>query len=253
MTRRSRTKPAAGVPLVSFRRVSRFFSPERAALFDISLDISSGEFLYVAGPSGAGKSTLLNLLHAHETPDTGTVYYCGHDIAKLKRTAVAVLRRSMGVVYQDYRLVPDLTLAANVGLPLEIAGSSRQTIRTRTEEILEIVDLAGRGAELAGALSGGEQQRAAIARALIAEPEIVLADEPTGSLDAYNADYILDLLERAVENGTTVVLATHDRMLMAARPHRTIALDHGRIVGMTSGSLRDIPDSETGKDFNKVG
>ncbi len=232
------------MPLVSFRRVSRFYRSDRAALFDISFDIHEGEFIYIAGSSGAGKSTLLRLLHATEMPDTGAVLYGGHDITSLKRQAIAVLRRSMGVVFQDFLLIPDLTVAANIGLPLEVAGASRSTIRGRVEEVLEQVGMTARGKELAGGLSGGEQQRAAIARALACEPEIILADEPTGSLDAYNADFVLDLLEKTARKGTTVVLATHDRMLMAARPHRTLAIDQGRMVGMSSDGKEEMANKE---------
>ncbi len=184
---------------------------------------------------------MLKLLHAAEAADTGAVLYSGHNIAALRRQAVAVLRRSMGVIFQDFLLIPDLTVAANVGLPLEVAGYSRSAIRAEVETVLEEVGLSGCEDELARGLSGGEQQRAAIARALVGRPELILADEPTGSLDAFNADFILDLLEKAQQKGATVVLATHDRMLMAARPHRTIALDKGRIVGISPNGKETKP------------
>ncbi|MCP4606655.1 MAG: ATP-binding cassette domain-containing protein [Proteobacteria bacterium] len=228
--------------------MSRFFKPERAALFDISFDIHPGEFVYIAGTSGAGKTTLLRLLHAVELPDTGNVLFNGHNIASLKRSAIAVLRRSIGIIFQDFLLIPDLTIGANVSLPLEVAGVSRSVIRRQVDAVLEQVGLSGRREERVEGLSGGEQQRTAIARALVGEPELILADEPTGSLDAYNADFILDLLEKASKRGTTVVLATHDRMLMAARPHRTIALDQGRIIGISSSRARNIP-TEKGADM----
>jgi cell division transport system ATP-binding protein len=202
-------------------------------LFDISLDINKGEFIYIAGPSGAGKSTLLRLLHLAEVPDTGTVLFHGHEVGTLRRSAIAVLRRSMGVVFQDFRLVDDLSVEANVALPLEVLGFSRPRMRERVGEVLERVGLGGRGADLAAGLSGGEQQRVALARALVGGPDLVLADEPTGSLDAYSADCVLDLLESVAAAGATVVLATHDRMLMAARPHRTAAFEGGRMVGLT--------------------
>jgi cell division transport system ATP-binding protein len=220
-------------PLVSFRRVSRFYKPDKPSLFDVTFDIFSGEFVYIAGASGAGKSTLLRLLHATEIPDTGVIYFNGHNITDLRKPAVALLRRSMGVVFQDFVLIPDLTVAANIGIPLEVAGVSRSAIKQRIDETLQRVGLPNMGNEVVSGLSGGEQQRVAIARALIAKPEIILADEPTGSLDAYNADYVLDLLEKASMDGATVVLATHDRMLMAARPHRVIALEQGRVTGIS--------------------
>ncbi|MCP4197097.1 MAG: ATP-binding cassette domain-containing protein [Proteobacteria bacterium] len=222
-----------GTPLVSFRRVSRFYKPDKASLFDVTFDIFSGEFMYIAGTSGAGKSTLLRLLHATEMPDTGVIYFNGHNMTDLRKPAVALLRRSMGVVFQDFVLIPDVTVAANIGIPLEVAGVSRSVIKKRIDETLHQVGLPGMGNEVVNGLSGGEQQRVAIARALIAKPEIILADEPTGSLDAYNADYVLDLLEQASMDGATVVLATHDRMLMAARPHRVIALEQGRVTGIS--------------------
>ena len=223
------------MPIVSLRRVSRFYKPDRPALFDVTFDLHRGEFVYVAGPSGAGKSTLLRLMHLTEMADTGTLLFSGHDVRRLRRSAVSVLRRSTGVVFQDFRLIDELTVEANVALPLEVRGESRRAIAARAAEVLERVGLRGRGKERAGGLSGGEQQRAAIARAIIGEPELILADEPTGSLDAYAADYVLDTLEQLSRRGTTVVLATHDRMLMAARSHRTIVLDGGRLVGMSSG------------------
>ncbi len=240
------TRPAdtgEETPLVSLHRVSRFYRPDRPALFDVSFDLFRGEFVFVAGPSGAGKSTLLRLMHLAEIADTGTLLFAGHDVRDLRREVVAVLRRSMGVVFQDFRLIPDLSVEANVGLPLEVRGASTRTIRARTAEVLDLVGLGGRGREQAGGLSGGEQQRVAVARAIAAEPDIVLADEPTGSLDAWSADHIVELLESLCARGTAVVLATHDRMLMAAHPHRTVVLDRGRLVGMSSkgGSRRSAP------------
>ena len=233
-TRRGRESFDHPFPLVSLRRVSRFYRPDRPALFDVSLDIWRGEFIYVTGASGAGKSTFLRVLHLAEPPDTGALFVNGHDVADLRRGAVSVLRCSMGVVFQDFRLVDDLSAAGNVALPLEVRGASSAEIERRTEEALERVGMGGRGAEPAGGLSGGEQQRVAIARALVGDPEIILADEPTGSLDAFSANVVLDMLEGVSRRGTTIVLATHDRMLIAARPHRVVALEGGRLIGMSS-------------------
>lgn len=221
-------------PLITLSRVSRFYKPDKPALFDISFDIFPGEFVYIAGPSGAGKTTLMRLMHLAEVPDTGALTFDGHDISNLRRSAVSVLRRSMGVVFQDFKLIDDLSIFANVGLPLEVAGLSVFAMRSRVEEVLEQVGMPGRGADLTGFLSGGEQQRVAIARALVGSPSLILADEPTGSLDTYSANFVLDVLEQVSAAGTTVVFATHDRMLMAARPHRVIAFEGGRLVGMSS-------------------
>jgi cell division transport system ATP-binding protein len=221
------------MPLISLYRVSRFYRNDRSALFDVSFNVFAGEFVYITGTSGAGKSTLIKLLGALDMPDTGSICFNGHDLSNLKQTAVALLRRSMGVVFQDFRLVPDMTVAANVSIPLEVSGWSLGRIRTRVAESLEKVRLADIASERAGDLSGGEQQRVAIARAIAPSPEVILADEPTGNLDAYNANFVLDLFEMVRKDGATVVLATHDRMLMSARPHRIITLDKGRITGMT--------------------
>lgn len=221
-------------PLISLSRVSRFYKPDKPALFDVSFDIFPGEFVYIAGPSGAGKTTLMRLMHLAEMPDTGALTFDGHDISSLRRSAVSVLRRSMGVVFQDFKLIDDLSIFANVGLPLEVSGLSGAAMRSRVEEVLEQVGMPGRGADLTAFLSGGEQQRVAIARALVGLPSLILADEPTGSLDAYSANFVLDMLEQVSLEGTTVVFATHDRMLMAARPHRVIAFEGGRLVGMSS-------------------
>jgi cell division transport system ATP-binding protein len=240
--------------LISLQRVSRFYRADRSALFDVSFDIYQGEFIYLAGSSGAGKSTLLKVLSALELPDTGSVLFGGVDLSTLTKTAVALLRRSMGIVFQDFRLVPDMTVAANIALPLEVAGATRAATRERVDEVLEKVGLEGRGKERAGDLSGGEQQRCALARALAPSPELILADEPTGNLDAYNADFVLDLLEQAQSEGATVLLATHDRMLMAARPHRTIAIEKGRIVGMSSdGPKESVLRTAVGAGMDSTG
>ncbi|MCU0664117.1 MAG: ATP-binding cassette domain-containing protein [Myxococcota bacterium] len=230
----------AYLPAIGFRRVSRFYKPEKAALFDVSFDVLPGEFVYISGSSGAGKSTALRLMYGAEGPDTGAVLFGGHDLRNLHPTAVALLRRRLGVVFQDYRLVPELTAAQNIALPLEVDGVRHAEISVRVEEMLEAVGLPGIGKELASSLSGGEQQRVAIARALVRHPEILLADEPTGNLDVYNANFVLDLLEEKAAAGTTVVLATHDRMLMAARPHRVMAFERGRLLGANHSQAEAI-------------
>jgi cell division transport system ATP-binding protein len=161
----------------------------------------------------------------------------------------------MGVVFQDFRLIDDLSVAANVALPLEVMGRPRAEIERRVDETLEHVGLPRRGREPASDLSGGEQQRVAIARALVGRPSLVLADEPTGSLDVYSANFVLDLLEEVAATGATVIVATHDRMLMAARPHRTIAFEGGRMVGMSAPSRREgaAPGTDTAVDIEPPG
>ncbi len=233
---RKRPIQSHAAPLLSLYRVSRFYRNDRSALFDVTFNICSHEFVYITGTSGAGKSTLIKILGALDMPDTGVVLFNGHDLRTLKRTAVAMLRRHMGVVFQDFKLVPDMTVFSNIALPLEVAGCYRAEIRHRVGEALEKVGLFDAVFERAGNLSGGEQQRVAIARAIVPSPEVVLADEPTGNLDAYNANFVLDLFEKLRDEGTTIILATHDRLLMSARPHRTITLEKGHITGMTPES-----------------
>jgi len=232
--------------MITLQRVSRFYKPDKPALFDLTLNIDEGEFVYIAGASGAGKSTLLRLLHLDEEPDTGRILFLGHDITRLQGSAISVIRRSMGVVYQDFKLIDDMTVAANIGLPLEVLGFSPRAITARVNEVLEQIGLPGLGGEMAGGLSGGEQQRVAIARALVGNPKLILADEPTGSLDTYSANFVLDMLETVSEAGATVILATHDRLLMAARPHRTVAFEAGRLVGVSSeGSFKSRADQNS--------
>ncbi len=221
-------------PFIRLTRVSKFFKADNPALFDLSLDIEQGEFLYVAGTSGAGKSTLLNLIHMSIFSDTGSLEFNGHNVLSLKKAAISVLRRSMGIIFQDFKLIDEMSVSANIGLSLEILGVSPAFIHKRTAEVLKEVGLEGIESELTGTLSGGEKQRVAIARALAPEPQIILADEPTGSLDTYSANFVLDMLENVNLRGATVIVATHDRMLMAARPHRTVALEDGKLVGITS-------------------
>lgn len=236
--------PQSSHPFIRFFRVSKFYRPENPSLFDASFDIDSGEFLYIAGASGAGKSTLLNLIHLSEHYDTGSIQFNGHDVSNLKPSAVSVLRRSMGIIFQDFKLIDDLSVAANIGLALEVVGVSPAFIHQRVSQVLEEVGLPGIEQELTGALSGGEQQRVAIARALAPNPQLILADEPTGSLDTYSANFVLDMLESINERGATVIVATHDRMLMAARPHRTLALENGKIVGLTKKGAFKSKDSK---------
>jgi cell division transport system ATP-binding protein len=242
-------KPSA--PLIRFNRISKFFKPDHPALFDVSLDIEQGEFIYIAGTSGAGKSTLLGLIHLSLFPDTGALLFNGHDVSSLKHSAISVLRRSMGIIFQDFLLIDELSVAANIGLSLEVTGVSPLFINQRIKEVLDAVDLKGIENEIAGTLSGGEKQRVAIARALAPEPQLILADEPTGSLDTYSANFVLDMLEKVNEQGATVLVATHDRMLMAARPHRTVALENGKIVGMTTQGAFKTRNRNT--SFKQIG
>jgi cell division transport system ATP-binding protein len=210
--------------------VRKSFEPKSQVLRLVSFEVNRGEFIYIAGPSGAGKSTLLKLLYRAEAPDSGEVLFCGRDLARLRRESIPFLRRNIGVVFQDFRLLQDRTAHENVALALEVLGKTPKEIRARVDYVLDRVGLKRKARDLIKNLSGGEQQRVAVARAVIAEPALVLADEPTGNLDAVRATEVMSLLDMVNRRGTAVIVATHDHMLMAARPRRTVALVDGKVI-----------------------
>lgn len=203
---------------------------ERPALQDVNLQISRGEFVVLAGSSGAGKSTLLRLLFCAEQASTGQVHFSGKNLARLSRGEVARIRRQVGVVFQDFKLLPTMTVFDNIALALEVQGMRKDDITRRTLTVLKEVGLAHKTHQPAAALSGGEQQRAAIARALVVEPRVLLCDEPTGNLDADRAKEVIELLLTAHIRGTTVIVATHDPALLSAGRRRVVVLDHGRVA-----------------------
>src|SRR4051795_4756365 len=219
---------AAGKPILTFEAVFKSYRTDQPVLRGMDLVVERGEFVFITGPSGAGKSTLLRLVYAAEQADDGRILFLGRDIARLTPESIPVLRRNMGVIFQDFRLVPTWSVFDNVAIPLEILGLPARLVRTRVGEVLERVGLAGRGGDRASLLSGGEQQRVAIARAIVGEPAIILADEPTGNLDPQLAIDILGLFEDIHETGTTVLFATHDRTLLDVRPRRVVVLDDGK-------------------------
>jgi cell division transport system ATP-binding protein len=235
---------AAAKPILTFESVFKSYRTDQPVLRGMDLVVERGEFVFITGPSGAGKSTLLRLVYAAEQADDGRILFLGRDVARLTLESIPVLRRNMGVVFQDFRLVPTWTVFDNVAIPLEILGVSSRLVRTRVGEVLERVGLAGRGGDRASVLSGGEQQRVAIARAIVGEPAIILADEPTGNLDPQLAIDILGLFEEIHETGTTVLFATHDRSLLEVRAHRIIVLDDGRAIDVPHG-LMAPPEDET--------
>jgi cell division transport system ATP-binding protein len=216
--------------MIQLFHVYKSYSADSHALVDVSLDIDKGDFVFLTGPSGAGKSTLLKLVFCAERPSRGQILVGGRNVTRLPSRAVPYLRRKIGVVFQDFKLLPRRTVEENVSIALEVAGGSRRDVRKRTYAMLKQVGLAHKLHAPPLQLSGGEQQRVAIARALVGEPQILLADEPTGNLDRDRSLEIMALLEEANSRGTTVVIATHDPTLLSRTDKRVLKLVEGRVV-----------------------
>jgi cell division transport system ATP-binding protein len=232
---------AAERPILVFDDVFKSYQAGHPVLRGMNLVIERGEFVFITGSSGAGKSTLLRLLYRAETVDQGRILFLGRDIARLREASVPFLRRNLGIVFQDFKLVTSWTVFENVAISLEVLGLPPRLIRSRVGEALERVGLAGRGEDAAGVLSGGEQQRVAIARAIVGEPALILADEPTGNLDPQLAIDVLGLFEEINESGTTVLFATHDRSLLEVRARRLVVLDAGKALDVPSGVASEPP------------
>jgi len=202
----------------------------RPALDDVNVVVEKGEFVFFIGPSGSGKSTFIRLLLKEETPTTGKVLVAGRDVATIRPWKVPQLRRSVGCVFQDFRLLPNKTAAENVAFALEVIGKTRSVIRRVVPEVLSLVGLEGKENRYPHELSGGEQQRVAVARAFVNRPLVLLADEPTGNLDPDTSIEIMRLLDRINRTGTTVVMATHDSNIVNQMRRRVVELDRGRVI-----------------------
>ena len=216
--------------MIELFHVTKEYPGDGPALQDVTLTIEKGEFVFLTGPSGAGKSTLLKLIFCDEPATAGQLLLFGKNVAKIRPSAVPYVRRNIGVVFQDFKLLPQRTVAENVALPLEVRGIADREIRKRVKALLRSVGLEHRAEKFPPSLSGGEQQRVAVVRALAADPALLLADEPTGNLDPERTLEVMDLLYGANARGTTVVVATHDRSLLERYKKRVVALERGRLV-----------------------
>ena len=216
--------------MIKLNNVTKVYKGTVVAVRDATVDIAKGEFVFLVGPSGSGKSTFIRLLNREELPEHGTIYVAGKDIGTLGAWRVPFLRRNIGFIFQDFKLLPKKTVAENVAFALEVIGKPRQVVRKQVPAILELVGLSDKMENFPHELSGGEQQRVSVARAFVNRPPILLADEPTGNLDPQTSVGIMKLLDRINRTGTTVVMATHDRSIVDTMRRRVIELDRGEIV-----------------------
>lgn len=223
------TPQYTGNPVITFEHVIKVYEaqPNKPALNDVSLHIFPGEFVFLVGHSGSGKSTFINLLIRQIKPTQGKIYIADEDLTGMRNWRVPYLRRNIGCVFQDFKLLPNKTVFENVAFALEVIGKSRHVIRTQVPEVLRLVGLQDKLEKRPDQLSGGEQQRVSIARAIVNRPPLLVCDEPTGNLDPQNSRGIMDLLERINRTGTTVLVATHDREMVDNMRRRVIALDRG--------------------------
>ncbi|HGI6991016.1 TPA: cell division ATP-binding protein FtsE [Streptococcus pyogenes] len=216
--------------LIEMSGVTKKYRRSTTALRDVNVSVNQGEFVYLVGPSGAGKSTFIKLLYREEQLTTGKLYVGEFNLTKLKARDVPILRRHIGVVFQDYKLLPRKTVFENVAYAMEVIGEKRRHIKKRVPEVLDLVGLKHKMRSFSSQLSGGEQQRVAIARAIVNNPKLLIADEPTGNLDPEISWEIMQLLERINVQGTTILMATHNSHIVNTFRHRVVAIEDGRIV-----------------------
>lgn len=228
--------------MIEMQSVTKIYDNGSVALSDINISIPSGEFMFVVGPSGAGKSTFIKLLFREELPTRGQLIVNGRNVGDLDNDDVPFLRRSLGIVFQDYRLLPKRTIYENVAFAMQVIEAPRREIQKRVYHVLDLVGLRHKTKHFPTELSGGEQQRVAIARAIVNKPAIVIADEPTGNLDPETSWEIMKIFERINKDGTTIVMATHDKTVVDAMRKRVIAIEKGRIVRDQTGGQYGYED-----------
>ncbi|KKR49159.1 MAG: Cell division ATP-binding protein FtsE [Candidatus Magasanikbacteria bacterium GW2011_GWC2_40_17] len=216
--------------MIYFKNVSKIYPPDVAAVKDIHLQIEPGEFVSIVGQSGTGKTTLVKLMIAEEKPTQGEISINGWDVSKLSSTEIPILRRQIGVIFQDFKLLEKKTVFENVAFALQVCGTPSERINKVVPQVLDIVGLSQKTGRYPGQLSGGEQQRVVVARSLVHAPKIIVADEPTGNLDALNTHEVIEILKRINELGVTVVLVTHNREIVNMLRRRVVTLDQGMIV-----------------------
>ena len=221
-----------GAPVITFDHVTKTYpaQPKKPALSDVTLQIFAGEFIFLVGHSGSGKSTFIRLLTREIKPTSGKIYVANEDLTTMRNWRVPYLRRNIGCVFQDFKLLPNKTVFENVAFALEVIGKSRHVIKTQVPEVLRLVGLSDKLNSYPDQLSGGQQQRVSIARAIVNRPPLLVCDEPTGNLDPQTSRGIMDLLERINRTGTTVLVATHDREMVDNMRRRVIALDRGHLT-----------------------
>ncbi len=216
--------------MIEFKNVTKTYEIGTQALKGVTMKIEDGEFVFLVGPSGSGKSTIIKLLTAELKPTSGNIFVNGFKLEKIRRSAIPFMRRTLGVIFQDFRLIDKKTVYDNVAFTMRVIGASEKEIKKRVPYVLELVGLENKGRRLPNELSGGEQQRVAIARALVNNPMMIIADEPTGNLDPARSLEIMMLLEQINALGTTVMVVTHEKELVDRFTKRVVAIDDGRII-----------------------
>jgi cell division transport system ATP-binding protein len=239
----ARKRARRDVPVVAFRDVTKVYEGGSVGLEKVSLEIGRGEFVFLVGPTGCGKSTCVRLLMKELDADTGEILISGHELSTMPRKKVPKLRRNIGVVFQDFKLLPNRTVYDNVAYSLQVIGESRESIRRKVPDILRLVGLSTKLHNYPDQLSGGEQQRVSIARAFVNHPPLLIADEPTGNLDPETSIGIMQLIYRINRTGTTVVVATHDREMVDKMRRRVIELREGRVIRDQTGGTYSEEES----------